>query len=312
MTAAELPVFVLSEAVRPAPARVTGWDSVDGAVTSIRVLHDGGPGGPVVEVSTSRWAGTATEGVPLRSLLEHHLRQDGERFSAVTWTEIDTEVIVDGRAVDGRMMRAGNRRWAVQCDYDGVAISLTARNWQPDAIRVETVTDVPGFLSRSLPVDVPGFATALETVRPQAPDQDPHRALVDVNLTLSRQTYRWLADGGAAPEQVPYLSEMWQAAVRRQMDLTDQSEAEARAAVATIVEQLNNLYHDAGWFRDDPRLRELATSETLLFWTELGPDVSSSPAQHAWRDLRAASASAPATTTWQDAWQTWAAAATAN
>ncbi len=308
----DLPIFVLSDVVGSAPTRVTGWDGVDDAINSIRVVHDGGPDGPVVEVSTSRWGGTRTEGVPLRSLLEHHLRQDGERFSAVAWTETDVEVIVDGRAVEGRMMRAGNRRWAARCEHDDVEISITARDWQPDRIRIEVIADVPAFVSRSLPVDVPEFAAVPQTVYAPAPDQDPHRTLVDVNLTLSRQSYQWLADGGAAPEQVPHLSQMWQAAVRRQMQLTDQSETEARATVTTIVGQLNNLYHNASWFRDDPQLRERATAETLLFWTELGPDVASRPAQHAWRDLQAGSASAHATATWQDAWRAWASAAAAN
>ena len=118
--------------------------------------------------------------------------------------------------------------------------------------------------------------------------------------------------GGAAPDQVPHLSQMWQAAVRRQMDLTGHSEDEARAAITTIVEQLNNLYHDAEWFREDPELRERATSETLLFWTERGRDVDSGPAQHAWRDLRGPSASDRATATWRDAWRAWASAAAAN
>jgi hypothetical protein len=307
ITAADLPIFVLSD-VRE-PARVTGWDGADGAITSIRVLHDSGPDGPVVEVSTSRWAGTATEGVPLHSVLQHHLRQDGTRFSAVTWTETDVEVIVDGRAVGGRMMKAGIRRWAVRCEYDDVEISISARDWRPDAIRVEAVRDVPAFLTRSLPVDAPEFSAASEPLRSPVLAQDPHRALVEVYLALSRQTYEWLADGGTAPEQVPHLSDMWQAAVRRQMDLTDQSEPEARAAVTTIVEQLNNLYHNAEWFREDGQLRERAASETLLFWTELRQDVASGPAQRAWRDLRASSASERASATWRDAWRSWAAAA---
>jgi hypothetical protein len=324
IAAASLPIMELSGTVRPAPAQVTGWEGVDAAVTTVRVIHDAGRyDGPVVEVSTSRWGGTQVSNGPLRQVLEHHLRQDGERFSSTEWTVGSADVVVDGRVVAAEMLRAGDRWWAVRCENDGIEISIAARDWRPDAIEVETVTDVPEFLSRALP-DLPPFTSPVpmsSVVPPETLNRDPHRALVDVNVALSQRTYQWLADGGPAPEQVPYLSALWRAAVRRQMALTDQAEAEAKAAVTTIVEQLNNLYHNAQWFRDDSQLREKATLETILFWTQLDPQVASSRAQRAWRDHRAGSAPdtydevashAATAVTWQDAWEAWARADTAR
>lgn len=321
--AADLPIFVLSEVVQSTPAQVTSWAGAEGVVTSVRVLHDLGQRGdenPAVVVATSRRDGTLAEGESLRSLLEHHLRQDGERISTVEWAEADTEVVVDGRAVASHMLRAGSRRWAVRCQHGDLEISVTARDWHPGTIKIEAVADVPAFLALALPALPPSMSPtpAEEVVPSDTLRQDPHRALVDVNLALSSQTYRWLTDGGDAPEQIPQLSALWQAAAHRQMTLTNQSEAEALAVVTTIVAQLNNLYHNAEWFRDDPRLRERATSETLLYWTQLDTEVASSRAQRAWRDLHVGSlpgnygevtSHAATSRTWQDAWRTWVLAA---
>jgi hypothetical protein len=67
------------------------------------------------------------------------------------------------------------------------------------------------------------------------------------------------------------------------MTLTDQSEPQAKHAVASIVGHLCNLQNHAAWFREDAGLRERAIAETLLFGTGLSDNVASQHAQYAWQ-----------------------------
>jgi hypothetical protein len=130
--------------------------------------------------------------------------------------------------------------------------------------------------------------------------EEPHRVLVDAVLARRRR---------------PGL---WEAAVRRHMELAEVPESAANEAVTILVNQLLSLREDAEWFRNDARLRERAIAETLLYSTELGRDVPSRPAQEAWSWYFSlpgpggspAAGSESAKEEWLRAWDDWAAAAT--
>lgn len=127
---------------------------------------------------------------------------------------------------------------------------------------------------------------------------EPHRALVDAALRSRRALVVWLADGGAAPELPEYWSELWEAALTRQIELSDQSDPAARVALRDLVRQLSDLDEAAEWFRTDDRLRERAINETLLYATGLSDRVSSRSAQVAWLHGRREA--------WRQAWAAWA------
>jgi hypothetical protein len=123
--------------------------------------------------------------------------------------------------------------------------------------------------------------------------EEPHRVLVEA--VLARRGRR---AGG-----------LWEAAVRRHMELAEAPEAAASKAVTQLVGQMVGLREDAAWFRDDARLRERAISETLLYCTGLSHDVPSRAAQEAWAwyfGLPDPRSGAPAREAWRQAWTAWA------
>jgi hypothetical protein len=266
-----IPVFVLSDATKPTEEVFGGQALADDAVVSVQVVY---PGAAWVNVETARraWSGT------LPVLVEQHMRRRGDRLTPVEWSEHDAQVIVDGEPVAARMVRAGSRWWALRCERDGVAISVTARDWHPETIAVQTLTDVLPMLSRlgAPPAEPPGRA-------PEDLGREPHRALTDIVLRAGREHAEWRAAGGVEPQLPRSWTARWQAAVSRQIDLTDQAEPDARQAVSDMVSQLTNLQENAAWFRTDSDLRERAIAETLLWGTGLSDTVASRPAQLAWQ-----------------------------
>jgi hypothetical protein len=310
-----IPIVALSDSTKPAEERFGGLEQADDTITSVRIVYEGAqPDGPWASVDTARWACTSVDSGPLRWTVEHHMRRRGDRLSAEQWTEGDATVIVDGRSVAGRIVRAGSRWWAVRCARGDIEISVVARDWHPDAIAVDTLVDVVPMLSRLRTPPASPMRPEPEPV-PDGLSREPHRALVDVVLRSAREQAEWRADGGPVPELPRYWTALWQAAVQRQMTLADQPEPEANRAVGSIVTQLSNLRHNAAWFREDSRLRERAIAETLLYGTGVSDDVSSSPAQHAWHSRQAMAppangaeveAGAAADRRWIDAWAAWA------
>lgn len=148
----------------------------------------------------------------------------------------------------------------------------------------------------------------------RAVSPEPHIRLVDAVLRSSRGHAEWSSAGGPRPQLPREWPALWNDAVRRQMDLADQLENEARRAVQSMLDQITRLDREAEWFRTDPMLRSRAISETLLHCTGLSPDVPSRLAQAAWsrqRDLRPVDyakiqAIAAAQDDWLAAWNTWA------
>ncbi|WP_203834258.1 hypothetical protein [Winogradskya humida] len=156
-----------------------------------------------------------------------------------------------------------------------------------------------------------------ESIEPDVPRQEPHRALAEAVLSNAAEQAEWLADGGPEPALPAAWSGLWQAAVQRQMDLSGQAETVASQAVSSTMSQLATLYHEAAWFRTDDDLRRRATNEVLFYGTELRTKLRSQSAQEAWQrrsayGLSASSSAVRARVTanddWLTGWQAWAAA----
>lgn len=150
---------------------------------------------------------------------------------------------------------------------------------------------------------------------PTAPaDREPHTLLVEAVLRSSREHAEWWSEGGPRPQLPRAWGDLWQAAVRRQMDLAGEPEEDARRAVRTMLDQLTRLDREAEWFRTDPTRRDRAISETLLFTTGLAPGVPSRLAQVAWLrqhglrpvDYAKIKAITEARDEWLAAWNNWA------
>ncbi|MEV0560877.1 hypothetical protein [Dactylosporangium sp. NPDC050588] len=310
----DLGVVAVSEATRPAEPQLGGLHRGDGVVLGVEVVHDAG--NVRVVVDTARRFGHR----PLRSMVEHQLRQAGERFSTQDWTEGDATVVVDGAPVAARIIRAGQRWWAARCRLGDLEISVGAQDWHPDVIAVETVPDVAAMLARRQPPALRGSEREPEAVGgPGAagepvldgPRREPHRALVDMVLAATAEHTEWLADGGVLPDLPWHWGTLWRAAVRRHTELTGESEPAAEESVRGIVDELANLYRNAAWFREDRALQERAIGEALLHGTGLSDAVPSRPAHLAWRRLRDDAEQDPqahhtAHEEWLAAWAGWA------
>jgi hypothetical protein len=103
------------------------------------------------------------------------------------------------------------------------------------------------------------------------------------------------------PGSPVYAGALWEAAILRQMDLSDVRDAErADRAIGDMVHLVSSLQHEFDWFKDDADLRRRAIGEILLRVTGLAPEVPSAAAQEAWRH-RAEGRD------WRAAWRDWAA-----
>jgi hypothetical protein len=288
-----MPVFGLSPSLQPGEACFGGLESSGGTIVVVHVAY-----GQWAVVDTARWDGGRMASPPLRAALEHHVRFAGECCADLGWSESPATLLVDGRAVAGRQVRAGDRWWAVRCGHADVEITVVGRDWQPGLVAVETMADLVPML------DGPRDAVPM----PEG-FREPHLALADAVLRNAAAQAAWLADGGPAPELLDYWSSLWRAVVRRQMELSGQPERVADHAVSSMMSQLAGLFHEAAWFREDADLRRRAVAEVLLYGTELG-DVPSGAAQQAWhRRALDGSARLPAARgrEWLAGWQEWAA-----
>ncbi|WP_432973440.1 hypothetical protein [Dactylosporangium sp. CA-233914] len=206
--AAGLPVAGIVDAGRadggPGLERFGGSEGADGRVTVVRIAYGGvGPGAPRALVQTARWDATRVESGPLRWMVEHHLRHDGERLSAVAWHQADTEMVVDGRAVSASLVRAGEC-WATRCETGGAELTVVARGWRPDPVRLVTIGDLAAVF------DAPRPRPELlrrepEPILPELA-REPYRSLVETVLAHQRRHREWLADGGLVPELPAYWS----------------------------------------------------------------------------------------------------------
>ncbi len=296
-------VFALTPSVKPAEDCFGGLETSGEEITVVRVLY-----GPWAEIETARGDGA---GVPLRPFLEQHVQLDGGRCADLAWTEITASVLVDGRPVPARLLRAGERWWAARCAQDGVEITVVGVDWRPAVVAVETMSDFGPMLDQ-LRAETPLDPVPREAVPPPGNlGREPHLVLADAVLRNAAAQAAWLVGGGPAPQPLGTWSSLWQAAVRRQVSLSDEPEPVANHAVSTMMAQIAALYHEAVWFRTDDELRRRAIAEVLLHGTELGT-VASRAAQQAWQ-RRALSGDADfgvrmaADEQWLSGWQAWAA-----
>lgn len=379
-----LPVTALSGPVELPPQRLGGWETFNGVATCLTVAYGGADvAGPWVTVETARWAGNTVTGTPLRTALEHNMRIRQDRWSSVEWGGEDRVVTIDGRAVAGHRLRAGDRWWALRCSLRDLEITVVACAWDgPLGLRILGESEVQELISIVPPPPTPWFGrprpaapgSHRATRSPGAPTadgaprsfdaagstgalptagstggggstgalpaagstgggdsrgstgvpgsaeeggavpQEPHRLLVEAVLRADRERADWMADGGPAPSLPRNWPTLWRAAVLRQADLAGQTHEEAQRAIQLITHQLTSLQQQTVWFRNDPHLRDLAISETLIFGTALSTEVPSREAQTAWirrQGLRPGEPArieslAAAKVLWLDAWNTWA------
>ncbi|GIE80482.1 hypothetical protein Aph02nite_64320 [Actinoplanes philippinensis] len=316
LRASGLPLYALSPAARPAvQEQFGGLETVDGTITAVHLVYPThAPLGFWADVETARWSDERTEPADLRETLKHHVRRAGDHLSSLTWEEDSTTLLVDGHRVDARRLRAGPRWWVMRGERAGIEITVVGRDWQPEACAVETVTDPVPILNRLRDggrAHRPGTRPDREPEPlPDQPRGEPHRALADAVLRHAADSAAWRADGGSEPELPTYWTELWQAAVLRQMQLSGRDEIQAAAAVRAMAAQLAGLFDEHEWFRTDERLRGRAVTEVLFHTTGLEPDVRSRTAQEEWWHVTAIGADprlrAAATDRWRTAWQTWA------
>lgn len=282
----DMPVFGLVTRLRPAEETFGGLDTTDDRLIAVQVAY-----GRAAEVETSR-----AEPGTLRETLEHHVRRGGDRFADLEWTESPAVLRVDGTAVKARMLRAGEHWWLVRGARDGLEITVVGHDWHPGELAVETIADPGPMLDRLR--TTPAFVHREPEPLPAELGREPHQALAEAVLANAVEHARWLAEGGPESTLPSYWPALWTAAVRRQIELSDATEAAANEAVSAMMSQLGTLHHEAGWFRDDPSRRRRAIRETLLHGTGLAPDVPSRAAQEAWKR--------GAHQEWKAAWQKWA------
>jgi hypothetical protein len=277
-------------------ARFGAWETSDDLLVTVSVEY-GEPDESWMSVETARWAGTIRSTPDLRETLREHLRAVGVRFADVAWRETRAALTVDGRELTARVLHAGEDWWAAWAAFDGrefgaleVVVVAYRKTFEarlailPDAVVAEML-DAPLTMQR--------WPRAELSHEPVDPGGEPHRRLVHMVLLSAREQLIWLDEGGPAPQRPASWPAVWRSAIQRQAELSGQSEADAEAAVQSLLNQLTKLQSDAAWFREDERLRERAISETLLFATGLSVDVPSRAAQEAWQEREGIRQSAP-------------------
>ncbi|GAA1876262.1 hypothetical protein [Asanoa iriomotensis] len=81
----------------PGPARLDGYDASDDVVVAVRVSYgDLAADGPWTCVETARYGGGRMLPLPLREVVEHHVRLDGVRFADLEWSAGSGSVTLDG------------------------------------------------------------------------------------------------------------------------------------------------------------------------------------------------------------------------
>jgi hypothetical protein len=287
-----LRVFALAAAVEPVEALFGNLVQTGDEITGVQVEYPG-PDGTWVQVESAR--GYLA---PLRLLVEQRVRRDGARFAGLSWIEEAATLLVDGRPEPAETVRAGDRWQAWRCDTAGVRITVLSRDWVADPVSVVTLTDPVPMLDRL--ATVPPVEHRPYNPEP-IPPGEPHRVLIETILCRDIEHAKWVAEGGPMPGSPVYAGALWEAAVLRQMDLSDDRDAErADRAVGDMVHLVSSLQHGTDWFKGNADLRKRATAEILLKVTGLAPEVSSATAQEAWHH-RAEGRD------WQAAWSDWAA-----
>jgi hypothetical protein len=282
--ASALPLLGLADPA-PHPRMLGDAEISNGVVESVGLAYGDimRPGGPLVQVHTARWRSARPP--ELADFLERFLDSVDDTSPISSATE-PTQLIVGGVPRPASLLRAGMRIWAARCWHHGSDVIVVARDWELAAIRLLPVTNVEPFLRgrRTYVADLRANPPTMPIMDRPFDVATAHRSLVDATLDQTRQLKESVRMG-----RYPRLrgnarqtSELWEAAVRAQMHLADQSRQDANEAVTMLVNQLTQLYEKAAWFADD-RLRAAAITESLMYWTEMRKEMPSRPAQEIWR-----------------------------
>lgn len=262
------------------------------------------------------------------------------------------ELYVDGTPLPAELYQDG-LLWAARAtvapgnDVPGheegrLTVAVVSREVPPDAVRLETVSDLAPYL-RAREQWLVEVAERQATVRPEelelppAHGLDAHRALIDSSVGDAGWMRDQLQMGRRPrPRRRPpgEHQRLWESAVRAQMHLADQSRKVADDHVTALVNEVMSLASQSDWFVR-PELRAAAVEESLGYFV-FDADVPSRAAHQAWqrswedrqiplserlsrldrpagplpreeadRQRQRMQASRALRTAWQEAWQDW-------
>lgn len=239
--------------------------------------------GTLVRVHIARWR-QSTVAPDLRDLLEDALDEVGDDSVVDEHRAERQHLLIGDEARPATVLRVGSRFWAARCAYRRSEVTVVARDWAPEPIRLVPVPALAPFLGRGR---AELAARVLLDGAGAPPAANPHRALVELSLRHNRESRERLQRGRRPrrPAGLGHSGGLWESTVSAQMHLADQSRSDANQAVTAMVNQLVRLQEDAAWFTADDRLREAAVNETLIYWTDLREAVPSQAAQEAWRQV---------------------------
>lgn len=286
--ASSLPLLGMSEPA-PQPRLVGDAEINDGVVESVALAYGDlvRPSGPLVQVHTARWRDSRIEPPDLHWFLENMLDSMDDN-GPVEGDPVPAHIVVNGTPRPASMLRTRRKLWAARCWHQDSDVIVVARDWEPESTQLVAIRSIETFLRSRRE-----YLRDLRTNPPTMPILDrpfdvatAHRSLIDATLARSRQL-----EAAARAGRPPRLrgnarkhGELWEAAVRAQMHLADQSRQDANETVTILVNQLGRLQEKASWFADK-RLRDAAVTETLLYWTGMRLELLSKPAQEIWRTV---------------------------
>ncbi|GAB3872502.1 hypothetical protein GCM10029964_011010 [Kibdelosporangium lantanae] len=286
--ASSLPLLGMAE---PAPhPRLLGEAEIhDGVVESVGLAYGDlmRPSGPLVQVHTARWRPNRPSPPDLRWFLEN-LLDSMDDDGAVDGEPVPAHVVVNGTPRPASLLRTRRKMWAARCWHQDSDVIVVARDWELADTHLVAVPNLESFVRgrRDYLRDLRANPPTMPIMERPFDVATAHRSLIDATLARSQA----MADAARAGRP-PRLrangrkhGELWEAAVRAQMHLADQSRQDANEAVTILVNQLGRLQEKAGWFADR-RLRDAAVTETLLYWTGMRTELLSRPAQEAWRGV---------------------------
>jgi hypothetical protein len=289
--ASSLPLLGMTEPA-PQPRLLGEAEVTDGVLESIGLAYGDlmRPSGPLVQVHTARWREDRAGAPDLRWFLENVLDSMDDN-GPVHGDPVPAHVVVNGTPRPASLLRTRRKLWAARCWHQDADVVVVARDWELESTQLVAVRSIESFLRgrreylrdlRSNPPTMPIMDRPFDVAT-------AHRSLIDATLSRSRQLAE-AARAGRPPRlrgNARKHGELWEAAVRAQMHLADQSRQDANEAVTILVNQLGRLQEKASWFASQ-RLRDAAVTETLLYWTGMRLELLSKPAQEIWRTVWAA------------------------
>jgi hypothetical protein len=293
------PAVLLHESSNGFPALVAlrygSWETATGphvTVTSAAPNSEVRAASPVPGTAASFTYGRSARD-PERDLIRE---LDAERKRVAVHAEVDPEEPAEPPRFTRETLPAGDAlvcrhgtMWAARL-IDGspeVIVTISGHGTDPDAVRLEPVTDLEPMLAARGEV----FARLRERRRAAPPPVlEPAegvaawRALADFSLAANARI-REAAQAGREPRTPvgsgPMYAALWQRAVRERQRLAGGTAHLADEAVTAVINHLGHLDERAAWFGADARLRETAIDQTLRR-ALLADSVPSEPAQRAW------------------------------